>query len=286
MHQSTKELIKKYGIKFTKSLGQNFLVDDHIIKRIADSSDLCQDDLVIEVGSGIGNLTVELARRAGHVIAVEIDRHLVDAFMENIRGIDNITFVNEDILKADLRSIITGCGFNYKNIRLAGNLPYYITTPVIMHFLENGPKVQSMCVMIQKEVADRITAKPGNKNYGALTVAVQFFAEAARLFNVPPHCFIPQPGVDSTVISIKVRECPPVELLGRDCFFKVVKAAFGQRRKTLLNALSNSSFLNLDKEQCKEILAKAGIDEKERGENLSIEQFATLSNAISLQTEK
>lgn len=279
MLQSTKELIKKYDIKLTKSLGQNFLIDGDIIRRIAESTKATVDDLVIEIGSGLGNLTVELAARAKHVIAVEIDKHLIPALSENLKGLENITQINEDVLKTDLESVIAGME-GFKNIRMAGNLPYYITTPVIMRFLEKGPQVKSMCVMIQKEVADRIVAKPGNKNYGALTVAVQYFANPVRLFNVPPHVFIPRPGVDSTVLYMDVYDKPPVETLNKETFFKVIRAAFGQRRKTLLNALSNSSYFSLSKDQFKEILNRIGISENERGENLNIQQFATLSNSI------
>ncbi len=279
MHQNTKELIKKYDIRLTKSLGQNFLIDSNVLSQIADSTKATYDDLVIEVGSGLGNLTVELASRAKHVIAIEIDKRLIPALSENLAWMNNISLINDDVLKIDLNSIVANME-GYKSIRMAGNLPYYITTPVIMQFLEKGPRVKSMCVMIQKEVADRIVAKPGNKNYGALTVAVQYFANPVRLFNVPPHVFIPQPSVDSTVLYMDIYDKPPVETLSKETLFKVIRAAFGQRRKTLLNALSNSRAFPLSKDQFREVLNLMDISENERGENLDIYQFSNLSNLI------
>ncbi|AEV70452.1 16S rRNA (adenine(1518)-N(6)/adenine(1519)-N(6))-dimethyltransferase RsmA [Acetivibrio clariflavus] len=277
MGLNTKELIRKYGIKLTKSLGQNFLTDYNIVSRIVDTAEITKDDMVIEIGPGIGSMTVELASRAGRVAAVEIDKNLIPALEENLREFSNVEIINRDIMKVSVKDIT----YSKQNMKLkvVANLPYYITTPIIMKLLEEEDNdIELMVFMVQKEVAQRMVAKPGGKDYGALSVAVQYYAQPEKVFDVPPHCFIPQPEVDSTVVKLKRNVIPPVILKDKDMFFKVVKAAFGQRRKTLLNALSNYTALNKTKEEVREILNAVNIDENVRGETLSIEQFAILSN--------
>lgn len=279
MALNTKELIKKYGIKLTKSLGQNFLTDDNVVTRIVDTAEITKDDLVMEIGPGIGSMTGELASRAGKVIAVEIDKYLIPALKDNLKEFSNLEIINQDIMKVNVKEITD----NELNMRLkvAANLPYYITTPIIMKLLEEENDIELMVFMVQKEVAQRMVAKPGGKDYGALSVAVQYYAQPEKVFDVPPHCFVPQPEVDSTIIKLKKNKTPPVNLKDKDMFFKVVKASFGQRRKTLLNALTNSGGFNKSKEEIREILINLNINENARGETLSIEQFASLSNQFS-----
>lgn len=279
MGQNTKELIKRFNIRMTKSLGQNFLIDDNIVSRIVDTADIGLNDLVIEIGPGIGSMTVELARRAGRVIAVEIDKYLIPALEDNLKDFSNVKVINMDIMKVNLEEIIGT--ENPENVKVVANLPYYITTPIIMKLLESGYGFDRMVFMVQKEVALRMAAAPGGKDYGALSVAVQYYSNPRRVFDVAPHCFIPQPEVDSSVIRLDVNKTPPVELVSKDMFFKIVKASFGQRRKTMVNALYNLANLNKSKEEIKEILKRLGIDENARGESLSINQFAELSNAFS-----
>jgi len=279
MGLNTKELIKKYGIKLTKSLGQNFLTDSNVVSRIVDTAEITEDDLVIEIGPGIGSMTGELASRAGRVIAVEIDKHLIPALEDNLKDFSNLEIINEDIMKVSVKAVTE----NRQNMRLkvVANLPYYITTPIIMKLLEEDNDIELMVFIVQKEVAQRMVAKPGGKDYGALSVAVQYYAQPEKVFDVPPHCFIPQPEVDSTIVKLKKNKKPPVILKDKDMFFKVVKAAFGQRRKTLLNALANSEALSRSKEEVREILSAVNIDENTRGETLSMEQFAALANEFS-----
>lgn len=282
----TRTVLKKYNIRPTKSLGQNFLTDNNIIRQIVDSAGISDGDLVIEIGPGTGNMTAELASRAGRVVAVEIDRHLMPALQENLKEFTNVSILNKDIMKVDIKTDIiemkdlADSGFRPDNIKIVANLPYYITTPVIMKLLELELSADCMVFMVQTEVADRMAAGPGGKEYGALSVAVQFYSKPHKLFNVSPHCFIPQPGVESSVIRLDIYKTPPVQVLDRDMFFKTVKAAFGQRRKTLVNALCNSGRFNKSKEDIKEILKCMGIGENQRGETLSLDQFAELSNSL------
>jgi len=287
MGMDIRELIKKFNIRLRKSLGQNFLTDEAVARRIVDAADVKSSDLVIEVGAGAGSMTLELAARAGRVAAIEIDRHLMPALTENLKEFDNVDIINEDILKLDIKKDIIEAtknrhtGFKAGSVKVVANLPYYITTPVIMKFLEEEPGIDLMVFMVQKEVADRMMAEPGNKDYGALSVAVQYYSKPEKIFDVPPHCFIPQPDVDSTVIRLNIFKTPPVVLADKDLFFKTVRASFAQRRKTLVNALFNSGYFSKDKEQIKEVLKNLGIDERQRGETLSIMQFAQLSNSFS-----
>ncbi|MEG6612821.1 16S rRNA (adenine(1518)-N(6)/adenine(1519)-N(6))-dimethyltransferase RsmA [Pseudoclostridium thermosuccinogenes] len=282
---TTKEIIIKYNIRMTKSLGQNFLTDENIVRRIVDTAEVNKDDLVVEIGPGIGSMTRELCARAGKVVAVEIDKHLMPALTDNLKDFDNIDIINGDILKVDIRKdilekyVATGA-FKPGCFKVVANLPYYITTPIIMKLLEDEYGINLMVFMVQKEVADRMVAAPGGKDYGSLSVAVQYYSMAEKVFDVPPHCFIPQPDVYSSVVRLRVHEDPPVKVNDRAAFFKTVKAAFGQRRKTLLNALYNSGYFAKDKEQIREILKSKGLDENQRGETLTIEQFADLSNAL------
>lgn len=282
MKASTKEIIKKHNIKLVKSLGQNFLNDEGVVQRIVDAAEVGPEDMVLEVGPGSGAMTQELAARAGKVVAVEIDRNLMQVLKENLSGFQNVEVINKDIMKVDIGEIVSrsmeGTGLKY--VKVVANLPYYITTPIVMKFLEQNPGINKMVFMVQKEVAERMNAKPGGKDYGALSVAVQFYSRPHIAFNVPPHCFIPQPEVDSTVISLDIYDTLPVSPLDKGMFFKVVKASFGQRRKTLLNALANSGYFNRSKEEIKKLLTQNGIGENQRGETLSITQFAELANAF------
>ena len=287
---NTKELIQKFKIRLTKSLGQNFLNDDSVLQRIVDVADINTGDLVIEIGPGVGNMTSELAQRAGRVVAIEIDRYLIPALTENLKEFTNITILNQDVMKADLKEIISQnlensqTGEKFTLVKVVANLPYYITTPIIMKFLEEDFGVDKMVFMVQKEVAERMVAKPGGKDYGALSVSVQYYSRPEMVFNVPPESFIPQPKVDSTVIRLDIYQDPPVQIFDKRQFFRVVKASFGQRRKTLVNALINSGNFNKSKEEMISILKEMGIDERQRGETLSIAQFAELANELSAKS--
>lgn len=282
MRETAKDIIRKFNVRAVKSLGQNFLIDENIVRRIVDHADIGSHDLVIEVGPGTGSLTSELARRAGRVVAVEIDKHLIPVLEYSLKEFENIEIISGDILKIHLKDIISQQleKYNLQNVKVAANLPYYITTPVIMKLLEDDIGARLMIFMVQKEVAGRMEAKPGGKDYGALSVAVQYYASPEKILDVPPHSFIPQPDVDSAVVKLKVHDVPPVELFDRELFFKTVKAAFGQRRKTLLNALYNSGYFKFSKEEIKGILQNADIDPNCRGETLSIMQFAKLANSF------
>lgn len=277
-HRATKDIVDKHGFKFSKSLGQNFLIDDNVIDKIIDGARVKEGDKVIEVGPGIGTLTREMAKRAEKVVAVEIDKNLIPILKETLADFDNTEVVNEDILKVDINKLVDE-KLSEGPVKLIANLPYYITTPIVMKFLEEDIPVTDIVVMVQKEVADRMNAVPSTKDYGALSVAVQYYCDTEIVAKAPRHMFIPQPKVDSTVIGLHIREEKKYKADNEQLFFKTVKAAFGQRRKTLLNSLSSMGVL--EKAKIKEVLAEAGIDEKRRGETLSIEEFAHLSNIIN-----
>ena len=277
IHQ-TNNTIKKHKLRLTKSLGQNFLIDENIINKIVDLGDVTKNDLVIEIGPGIGNMTRELAKRAGEVVAVEIDKHLIAALTDNLQEFSNVRIINEDILKVDIDSLIEGSKLS--SVKVIANLPYYITTPIIMKLLEKETHIEKMIFMIQKEVAQRIVAKEGKKDYGALSIAVQYYSSPKIAFTVSPNCFIPKPEVDSAVIQLDIDKMPKVSLLDKDIFRKTVRAAFSQRRKTLLNALSSSMGFNISKDEYKQMFEDMGIQPNQRGETLSIYQFATLANKI------
>ena len=276
-HKATMEIVKKHDFKFTKSLGQNFLIDDNIIDKIVDGSLAGQGDKVIEVGPGIGTLTRELASRSEKVMVVEIDKKLIPILGDTLSDFDNVTIVNEDIMKADIKDLIDK-NLDGGPVKLVANLPYYITTPIIMRFLEEDINVTDIVVMVQKEVAERMNANPGKKDFGALSVAVQFYCDTEIVAKVPRHLFVPQPNVDSIVIALRVRSERKYKVEDEDLFFKIVKASFGQRRKTLLNSLTSMGIL--DKTDISAVLSVAGIDEKRRGETLSLEEFARLSDCM------
>ncbi len=276
-HSATMDLVKKHGFKFTKSLGQNFLIDDNIVDKIVAGAGIGPGDKIIEVGPGIGTLTREMASRAQNLMAVEIDKNLIPILEDTLEDYDNVKIVNEDIIKADIRGLIDE-NLGGGPVKLVANLPYYITTPIIMRFLEENINVTDIVVMVQKEVAERMNAQPGGKDFGALSVAVQYYCDTEIVAKVPRHLFVPQPNVDSIVIALRVRPERKYKVDDEDLYFKVVKAAFGQRRKTLLNSISSMG--NLAKDQVKEALEEAGIDPKRRGETLSLDEFAILSNVI------
>ncbi|MCU9810683.1 MULTISPECIES: 16S rRNA (adenine(1518)-N(6)/adenine(1519)-N(6))-dimethyltransferase RsmA [Paraclostridium] len=277
-HRKTKEVVDKHGFKFSKSLGQNFLIDDNVIDKILDGARLSEGDKIIEVGPGIGTLTREMGKVADKVVAIEIDKTLIPILKDTLDEFENIEVVNQDILKVDVQGLVNE-KLSGGPVKLVANLPYYITTPIVMKFLEEDIPVTDIVVMVQKEVADRMNAGPGTKDYGALSIAVQYYCDTEIVAKAPRHMFIPQPNVDSTVIGLHVREEKKYKVDSEEVFFKTVKAAFGQRRKTLLNALGTLGFL--DKDEIREVLQEANIDEKRRGETLSIEEFANLANCIN-----
>ena len=282
-HRATKEVVNKHNFKFSKSLGQNFLIDDNVIDRILEGARLSETDRIIEVGPGIGTLTREMGKVAENVVAIEIDKTLIPILQETLADLDNVEVVNEDILKVDVQGLINE-KLNGGPVKLVANLPDYITTPIVMKFLEEDIPVTDIVVMVQKEVADRMNAKPSTKDYGALSVAVQYYCDTEIVAKAPRHMFVPQPNVDSIVIGLHVRDEKKYVVDNEDIFFKTVKASFGQRRKTLLNSLGGLGFLS--KDQIKEALKAANIDEKRRGETLSIDEFANLSNEINKFSSK
>lgn len=275
----TKEIIEKNNFYFKKNFGQNFLIDQNVLNNIIDAAEITKDDFVLEIGPGIGSLTQYLAENAGKVVAVEIDKNLIPILSETLAGYDNLEIINEDVLKLDINALIAEKN-NGKPIKVVANLPYYITTPIIMELLERRMNVTSITVMVQKEVADRMQAKPKTKDYGALTAAVQYYSDAEINFIVPPGCFMPRPNVDSAVITLKIKQGNAYNVKDENLMFGIIKAAFGQRRKTLLNGLNNLAKLNLSKEELTASLSELGVDERIRGEALSVEQFAALSNII------
>ncbi len=281
-HKSVREIKNRHGFKSTKSLGQNFLTDKNIIDNIMDSTNIGEDDLVIEIGPGLGVLTVEAAQRAGKVIAIEIDKGLLPILEDTLGEYPNVTVINKDVLKTNLREIIENAREadpKLKSVKIIGNLPYYITTPIIMKILEEDTPADSITVMMQKEVADRIMASPGNRTYGALSVVVQYYCNVTAIASVPKEVFVPVPKVDSTVLRLDIREEKPVRLLDEKMFFACIKAGFGKRRKTLLNTMTGMN--GMEKEEMREMLWTAGIDPIRRAETLTIEEFATLANCIS-----
>ena len=271
-------LIKnKYGFRFSKSLGQNFLTDKNVIDQITEGADITGSDLVIEIGPGIGVLTQAAAEKAGKVVSVEIDHDLIEIMKFTLDGLDNVKIINDNILKTDLAEVIRQEKGDLTGVKVLGNLPYYITTPIIMKLLEEKPGADSITVMMQKEVADRLIADPGSKVYGAASVSVQYYSRVTRIADVSKDSFMPQPKVDSAVLRLDVREEPAVHPLNEKHFFGVVRAAFSQKRKTLLNSLGATG---ASKEVIREALEEAGIDEKRRAETLSLEDFARVSDAL------
>lgn len=275
----TREIIEANGFYFKKNFGQNFLIDSNILDNIADCADVTENDCVLEIGPGIGSLTQVLAERARQVVAVEIDSNLIPILKETLGEYKNIEILNQDILKTDIDAIIQEKNEN-RPVKVVANLPYYITTPILMDLLENERKVDSITVMVQKEVAERMQAQPGDKEYGALSIAVQYYCDAHMDMVVQPSCFMPRPKVASAVITLNVLPKRKVVTKDEALFFHLVKCAFGQRRKTLLNCLFNQGNLGLSKEELAEILHSLGWDERIRGEALSIENFACLTDAV------
>lgn len=276
---STRDLIKKHNFKIAKKFGQNFLVDESILKTIIDCSELSKDDCVLEIGPGLGAMTQVLCEKAGRVLAVEIDRELIPILKVLLFSFNNFKLINEDILKLDLKTVLEE-NFGASPVKVVANLPYYITTPIIMKLLEENIKFKSITVMVQKEVGERLAAAPGGKDYGALTVAVQYRCITNKIMVVPPESFMPRPEVESMVVRLDSRDKPPVTLIDEKMYFRVVRASFGQRRKTLLNALKAGN-LGRSKEELKSILSKHNIDENRRGETLSLEEFASIANELS-----
>jgi len=274
-----KEILEESGFKFSKSLGQNFLIDENVLDKMIAGSGIDENTNVIEIGPGFGTLTQRLCMNAKKVIAIEIDKTAVPILQNNLAEFENLKIINDDVLKCDLPKIIND-EFGGGKVKIVANLPYYITTPIIMHILEAKIDAESLCIMIQKEVAERINAKPATKDYGALTVAVNYYARPRMICTVPPSSFIPAPKVSSAVISLDIRTESPVDVKNEKGYFKIVKAAFGQRRKTLLNALSNSPAIPMTKDGVMQVLNEIGIDEKRRGETLTLQEFANISNSI------
>ena len=272
-----REIKEKYGFKLSKSLGQNFLTDKNIIDKIIDATEITDEDLVIEIGPGIGVLTAEACQKAKRVVAVEIDRNLIPILEDTLSEYNNVEIINQDVLKTDLNEIIekSGC----RRAKVIGNLPYYITTPIIMALLEGGIHADSITIMMQKEVADRIKSNPGTKAYGALSVAVQYYCTVRNVAVVPKEVFFPAPKVDSAVLRLDLRDEKPVELDDEKMFFRCIKAGFGQRRKTLSNSLIGLG--DVTKEEVKSCLEAAGIDEKRRAETLNLDEFSAIANYFS-----
>ncbi len=271
-----RDIKDKYGFKLSKSLGQNFLTDKNIIDKIIDATEITEEDLVIEIGPGIGVLTSEAAQLAKKVVAVEIDRNLIPILKETLAEYDNVEIINQDVLKTDLNAIIREA--DCRKTRIIGNLPYYITTPIIMGLLEGQVQADSITIMMQKEVADRIKSGPGTKSYGALSAAVQYYCTVDTIAVVPKEVFFPVPKVDSAVLRLNIRKDKPVSLYDEELFFRCIKAGFGQRRKTLSNSLSQLG--DFTKEQIRACLEAVGIDEKRRAETLSLEEFAAIANDL------
>lgn len=278
IYEETKFLMKKYNISANKDLGQNFLIDDNVIENIVESAEINEKDFVIEIGPGLGTLTSRLVEKAGKVIAIELDKKMLQILNDRFALYNNFSFINEDVLKVDLNNLIQQENTQNYTVKIVANLPYYITTPIVMKLLEEKLNIESITVMIQKEVADRLTETPGGKNTGAITYCVYYYAEPQEVLTVPNTSFVPEPKVNSEVIKLNIRKEPPVALRDEKIFFKVVKASFMQRRKTLLNGLANAGIAS--KEKLKEILQELNLSENVRGESLSIEQFAEIANKL------
>lgn len=283
--QKTIETIKKYQFNFQKKFGQNFLIDEHVIHKIINGAQVTKDDFVLEIGPGIGTMTQYLAEAAREVAAVEIDKKLIPILGETLAEYDNVAVINEDILKVDIGALALERN-DGKPIKVVANLPYYITTPIIMGLFESHVPIDNITVMVQKEVADRMKVGPGSKDYGALSLAVQYYAKPYLVANVPANCFIPRPNVDSAVIRLTRHESPAVEVENEALMFNMIRASFNQRRKTLQNGLKNSGLFPVSKEEIIEVIKEAGLPETVRGEALTLEQFARLSNLMNKKINK
>ncbi len=275
---ATNEILNKYNLSAQKRYGQNFLIDSNVLRKIVESAGVGKEDTVLEIGPGIGTLTQYLCEAAGNVICIEIDRQMIPVLEDTLSEYDNVRIINEDVLKVDIEQLLKENGA--KSVKVVANLPYYITTPIIMELLEKDAPIESITVMIQKEVAQRMQTGPGSKDYGALSLAVAFYSRAEVMMTVSPNCFIPRPNVDSAVIRMDRLKEPPVEVRDKAFMFKIIKGAFEQRRKTLTNALSNSVSFKTDKEKVAEALQKMGKNVNIRGEELTLSEFALLSDIL------
>lgn len=276
---NTIDVLQKYNFNFQKKFGQNFLIDTNILEKIIDSAEITKDDCVLEIGPGIGTMTQYLAERAGEVVAVEIDKNLIPILTDTLSAYSNVTIINEDILKVDINKLCDEKN-DGRPIKVVANLPYYITTPIIMGLFESRVPLKSITVMVQKEVAERMQVGPGTKDYGALSLAVQFYAKPEVVCQVPPTCFIPKPGVGSAVIRLLRYEEPPVEVKDENKMFAIIRAAFNQRRKTLVNSLGNASGINVSKDAVLQAIEDMNLSPTIRGEALTLEQFARLSDLL------
>lgn len=277
---ATKEIINKYSFAFQKKFGQNFLIDSNVLESIIRGAEITKDDFVLEIGPGIGTMTQYLCEAARQVVAVEIDKMLIPILEDTLSECDNVEVINQDVLKVDIKSLAEEKN-NGKPIKVVANLPYYITTPIIMGLFESGVPIDSITIMVQKEVADRMQTGPGSKDYGALSLAVQFYATAKVILNVSATCFMPRPNVDSAVIKLTRHKEPTVNVADEKLMFKIIRASFNQRRKTLVNGLKNSPELSFSKEQIVKAIEKIGKPETIRGEALTLEEFAELANAFT-----
>lgn len=277
---ATKEIINKYSFAFQKKFGQNFLIDSNVLESIIRGAEITKDDFVLEIGPGIGTMTQYLCEAARQVVAVEIDKMLIPILEDTLSEYDNVEVINQDVLKVDIKSLAEEKN-NGKPIKVVANLPYYITTPIIMGLFESGVPIDSITIMVQKEVADRMQTGPGSKDYGALSLAVQYYAVAKVILNVSATCFMPRPNVDSAVIKLTRHKEPTVNVADEKLMFKIIRASFNQRRKTLVNGLKNSPELSFSKEQIVKAIEKIGKPETIRGEALTLEEFAELANAFT-----
>ena len=277
--QKTIEVIQKYEFAFQKKFGQNFLIDTHVLDKIISAAEIAKDDLVVEIGPGIGTMTQYLACAAREVVAIEIDKMLIPILQDTLSAYDNVTIINEDVLKVDLNKLAEEKNGG-RPVKVVANLPYYITTPIIMGLFENHVPLHSITIMVQKEVADRMRMGPGTKDYGALSLAVQYYAEPYLVANVPQNCFMPRPKIGSAVIKLTVHEKPPVTVRDEKLMFRLIRASFNQRRKTLANGLNNSPELHYSKEQIAEAIERLELSPSVRGEALNLEQFAKLADVL------
>lgn len=283
--KNTIEILNKYKFVFQKKFGQNFLIDTHVLDKIINAAGITKEDFVLEIGPGIGTLTQYLCENAREVVAVEIDRMLIPILEDTLSEYDNVTVINNDILKLDLNALVEERN-NGRPIKVVANLPYYITTPIIMDLFERHLPLKNITVMVQKEVADRMQAGPGGKDYGALSLAVQYYAKPYIAANVPPNCFMPRPNVGSAVISLALHEDPPVKVQDEKLLFRMIRASFNQRRKTLMNGLNNSPELSYSKEEIATALKHLNISENIRGEALTLQQFAALADELKAGSMK
>ena len=277
--KNTIEVLQKYNFNFQKKFGQNFLIDTRVLEEIIDAAEITKDDFVLEIGPGIGTMTQYLCEAAREVVAVEIDTNLIPILKDTLSAYDNVEVLNQDILKVDIASLAKERN-NDRPIKVVANLPYYITTPIIMSLFESHVPIESITVMVQKEVADRMQCGPGSKDYGALSLAVQYYAKPQIVANVPPNCFMPRPNVGSAVIRLTRHEKPPVEVIDEKLMFRLIRASFNQRRKTLVNGLKNASDLTFTKDQIETAIKAIGQPLTIRGEALTLEQFAPLANQL------